>query len=241
MNLTMMNMVLKKLSNWRIRKKNRVFLLLIWMALCFVRKYRKQAIIRSCLEEEAFCEKFSQHSDTIKKIEVTVKDWAVKEVMSRYGFSPTDPVVAAIFKIWEDKFFTNHYLHFDRPYDGCVHFVQSIFQKGVKVVYLTARKRVSMLEGTLKSLKQWGYPLEDEKNLLMKEELEMEDSVYKALHLEKFSSHFNTIAFFENEPVILNEVTRRLPQVYLFWMDSTHSHREHPPKNAVPVVMNCTY
>ena len=138
--------------------------------------------------------------------------------------------VLAIKKIWKKSFFTNDYLALDKPYNGCVRFVRHISQLGAKIFYLTARNRAAMYEGTIRSLKHWGFPLENEKHLIMKEKSEIKDSDYKVEQLERLAKPFDIIAFFENEPVILNEVARRTPQILLFWMDSTHSRKEEPPK-----------
>lgn len=207
----------------------------------FCMKYRTQAIIRNCVSEKEFCEKFSEYLHTVKKVKVTKWDWSVEEIMSRYGFPPEDSLVLAIKKQWKKSFFTNDYLELDKPYKGCVRFVQHISRLGAKIVYLTARNHAAMYEGTVKSLKHWNFPLENEKHLIMKERPEIKDSVYKSEHLLNLAKKFDTTVFFENEPVILNEVARRTPQIHLFWMNSTHSRKGKPPENALPLAMNYVY
>ncbi len=204
----------------------------------FCMKYRTQAIIRDCVNREEFHKKFPEYIEIVKTIEVTEKDWSVEEIMSRYGFSQKDPVVPAVKKIWKKKFFTNDYLDRDKPYSGCVQFVQHIYKLGAKVFYLTARNHTAMYEGTVQSLNKWNFPLENKDHLIMKEETEIKDSIYKTEHLKKLIKKSNNILFFENEPVILNEVARNIPQVQLFWMNSTHSRQEEPPENALPLTMN---
>lgn len=204
----------------------------------FCMKYRTQAIIKDCLKDSLFCKHFPEHLNIIKQVEVTEKDWSVEEIMCRYGFSKNDPFVLAIQKIWRKSFFTNNYLHLDKPYKGCVSFVRHIFQLGAKVYYLTARNRSTMYEGSVQSLKFWNFPLENESHLIMKEQTEMEDAFYKTKHLKKLTQKSDTILFFENEPVILNRVAQEIPQIHLFWMNSTHSRREEPPKNAFPLTTN---
>ena len=93
----------------------------------FCMKYRTQAIIRDCLKDSLFCEQFPEHLNTVKQVEVTERDWSVKEIMSRYGFSTEDPLVLAIEKIWKKGFFTNNYLHLDKPYKGCVSLSSAYF------------------------------------------------------------------------------------------------------------------
>ena len=207
----------------------------------FCMKYRTQAIIRSCINNKEFYNEFSKHLETIKKVEVTERDWSVEEIMSRYGFLPTEPLVIAIQKLWRKSFFKNDYLNLDKPYRGCVSFVQHISKLGSKVFYLTARNRVTMYEGTVKSLKAWNFPLENEKQLIMKEKPETKDAIYKTEHLKKLAKNYETILFFENEPVILNEVSREIPQIHLFWINSTHSRQKKPPKTALPLHIDYTW
>ena len=76
------------------------------------------------------------------------------------------------------------------------------------------------------------------KNLIMKEDSSIEDSIYKTNKLQTLNKTYKYIAFFENEPVILNKVSKELPQIHLFWVDSTHSRKELPPKSAIPLSMN---
>jgi len=204
----------------------------------FCMKYRTQAIIKDCLKDSLFCEQFPEHLNTIRQVEVTERDWSVEEIMSRYGFSRDESFVQAIQKIWKKSFFTNNYLHLDKPYNGCVSFVRHIFQSGAKVYYLTARNRATMYEGTVLSLKFWNFPLENEEHLIMKKQTKMEDAFYKTEHLKKLTQKSDTILFFENEPVILNKVAQTIPQIHLFWMNSTHSRREEPPQNALTIIAN---
>ena len=205
----------------------------------FCMKYRTQALIQSCLKSTEFCKKFQTHLEKIKKIQVTETDWSIAEIMGRYGFQPEEEIVTAIHKIWKKGFFSNDYLRLDRPYKGCVRFVQSISQLKAQVYYLTARNYHTMYEGTIQSLKHWGFPLKQESHLIMKKDSNEIDADYKISHLRTLSKKFDSILFFENEPVILNKTAQQLPQVQLFWINSTHSRQELPPKTAF--TLNMTY
>ena len=207
----------------------------------FCMKYRTQALIDSCLENSSFCEKFKPHLKKIKEIQVTETDWSIPEIMSRYGFHPEEEVVIAVHKIWRKGFFSNDYLYLDRPYKDCVNFIQYISHLKAQVYYLTARNHNNMYEGTVQSLKQWGFPLIQESHLIMKKDSSRKDSAYKTAHLQSLSKKFDTILFFENEPVILNKIAQQLPQIRLFWMNSTHSRQESPPKTALMINMKYSF
>ena len=204
----------------------------------FCMKYRTQAIINSCIKEKEFYNRFSDKMDKMREIQVTERDWSVKEIMSRYGFSPEEPCVLFMDKYWRKSFFRNTYLHLDRPYKGCVEFINRIASGNTVIFYLTARNHATMLEGTVKSLKKWRFCFEDEKKLIMKENTETEDAIYKTEELKQLRKKYKTILFFENEPVILNRVAREIPDIHLFWIDSTHSRRANPPKTALPLPIN---
>lgn len=206
----------------------------------FCMKYRTQAIIRDCAKDPVFCQKFPEQVHIVQQVEATERDWSVREILSRYGFSEKDPLTLSLEKIWRNKFFSGEYLHLDRPYKGCVEFIRRISQFGSHVCYLTARSRRQMYEGTLQSLKNWAFPLKDEKHLIMKEnsESELSDAEYKIKHLKEMTAQNPCVLFFENEPVILNMANRTLPSLKLFWMNSTHSRREQPTQNALPLSMN---
>ena len=207
----------------------------------FCMKYRTQAIIQDCLKSKSFYTQFPKEAQSIQKVEVTERDWSIAEIMSRYDFSPKEACVLAIEKFWRDRFFTNDYLHFDQPYKGCVHFINHISQFQAKILYLTARNKANMFEGTVQSLKKWKFPLKTEKQLIMKESTGTTDADYKTKELQKLSEKNETLIFFDNEPVILNQVERTIPGIHLFWLNSTHSRREKPPQSALPLSMDYSW
>ncbi|MCY4321364.1 MAG: hypothetical protein OXC37_03030 [Bdellovibrionaceae bacterium] len=207
----------------------------------FCMKYRTQALIESCLQESSFCQKFEKYLKKLKDIQVTETDWSIPEIMSRYGFHPEEEVVKTISKTWKKGFFSNDYLHLDRPYNNCVNFVQSISKFQAQIYYLTARNYKTMYEGTIQSLNKWEFPLKKESYLIMKTVTEQDDSEYKTQHLKKLNENFDIILFFENEPVILNRVAKQIPHIQLIWMDSTHSRRESPPEKALRLNMQYSF
>ena len=220
------------------REKEKALFIFDLDSTLFCMKYRTQAIIQDCIQNESFYTQFPKQIKTIQKVEVTERDWSITEIMSRYGFSPKEACVVAMEKFWRKRFFKNDYLHLDKPYKGCVSFIQHISKFNSKIFYLTARNKKNMFEGTAQSLKKWNFPLEDEKHLFMKEDTDTTDSDYKTKQLQKLSKKHEIIVFFENEPVILNQVARTIPGIHLFWLNSTHSRKEKPPETAFPLSMD---
>ena len=196
----------------------------------FCMKYRTEAILRGFIADCA--------SEAGKKkltdLKVTERDWSVEEIFSRYGLSPEDPVTKSAKSYWNKRFFTNEFLlKWDRPYPGAAEYVKQMESAGAAVFYLTGRSRKTMGEGSLLSLKQWGFPAVS--RLILKENADDDDALYKLGKLAKIRQQYKFIVFFENEPVILNKVAEVFPKIRLFWMDSAHSRKALPPKSALPV------
>jgi len=216
------------------KKENALFAFDLDSTLICV-KYRTQAIIRDCIEQDTFRNKFKKDISNLQTVKVKETDWSIHDILSPMGYNKGGAIDTEILHFWKDKFFSNEYLDVDRPYERAVDFLHLISQTNVNICYLTARNYNKMHEGTLKSLKKWDFPLKNEKHLIMKKEASLSDAEYKVCELEKKATEHSTVVFFENEPVILNLTQKRLPSVHLFWMDSTHSQRETVPTKAYPL------
>ena len=201
----------------------------------FCMKYRTEAIIKE------FIKKYECSPETIsliKNLKVTERDWSVPEILSRYGIMPDNPLVKALYKHWKEYFFKDKFLHLDRPYPGGAEYINLLKEQGASIFYLTGRNQKTMMSESLASLKKWNFPLEQPSHLILKENTEKEDSQYKMHKLKFIQNKFKTVLFFENEPVILNVIASQMPQVKLFWVNSTHSRKQSPPKEAFPVPMD---
>ena len=203
----------------------------------FCMKHRTQAIIKDYLQKDPFVAQ-SSLKEKMQEIQVTEKDWSIKEILAKYDLDKEEDLLKRMEIFWRQCFFTNDYLHHDQPYKGSVSFVNHLNALGGSVYYLTARNRTNMGEGTLKTLKKYNCPLKTESHLILKPDKELSDADYKKHELEKLSQQFKTVLFFENEPVILNLINQTLQNIHLFWINSTHSRREEPPKKALSLSVN---
>ena len=200
----------------------------------FCMKYRTEAILKSLLSQKPALREFAP---VLKHLKVSVRDWAVEGILARYGLPEDNPLVQEISKMWRKCFFSDQFLHFDRPYKGAADYVQKMKALGADVFYLTGRGKKAMGRGSAASLKKWGFPL-NLRRLILKEEDSMQDDQYKTKELRRIQKQFAAVLFFENEPVILNSVAKALPRIQLFWMDSAHSGREKAPQTALPIPMD---
>ncbi|MGI9549526.1 MAG: HAD family acid phosphatase [Bdellovibrionales bacterium] len=203
----------------------------------FCTKYRTQAIIEAYIKACSFDQDPSLKKQ-LQNIEVTKRDWSIRDILKRYNLDQNHEVLNQLETFWRKKFFTNDYLHYDKPYKGAVEFVNKLHELGATLFYLTARKEMFMLQGTLKTLKKYNFPLKTDKHLLLKVDREQLDAEYKKEKLQKISQSYKTLLFFENEPVILNLIAKSLKEIELYWMDSTHSGKETPPEKAIPISMD---
>lgn len=203
----------------------------------FCMKYRTEAIIKEFIKKNTGSLSPEIISKT-KTLKVTERDWSVEEILSRHNIPLKDPIVQTIQKYWRKHFFTNSFLFLDRPYKGSSEYVHLLKNLGACIFYLTGRNQEKMASGSLASLKKWRFPLETPSRLILKKDTEMEDSLYKVKELKQIQNRFKTVLFFENEPVILNAVALKLPQIKLFWMDSAHSRKQLPIKHALPIPMD---
>jgi hypothetical protein len=175
------------------------------------------------------------------KIKVHSKDWGLKEILIREGFDLTDRspenirLHQRLISFWTEKFFTNEYLHFDTPYLGAVHFVQTLFKENIEIHYLTGRDVFRMEQGTKAVLLKWGFPLKSEKHLHLKPHKNMDDHQFKLDWVKGFKKQAGNseIYFFENEPVNINAIGPVLPDLKIVYLNTTHSRKENV---SVPVI-----
>ncbi len=171
----------------------------------------------------------TNHLPELLNITVKTEDWGVYEALLRAGYTQiqNQDLHQALKKYWNEKFFSNEYLHYDTPYVGAIHFVQSLVSCGVTIHYLTGRDVTRMGNGTTEVLKKWGLPHSPEQTHL-KPRKDLDDHLFKLEWMQKLAEKnpASIIYLFENEPVNINLVGDKIPQVRIIYMNTTHSRRE---------------
>ncbi|MBC7753581.1 MAG: HAD family hydrolase [Moraxellaceae bacterium] len=164
------------------------------------------------------------------KIKIQMEDWGIYEALLRAGYDKVqnEDLHQNLKKYWNEKFFSHEYIHYDTPYLGAIHFVQSLKLSGVGIKYLTGRDVFRMGQGTAEVLKKWGLPC-DPAQIHLKPQKEMDDHLFKLEWLQKLAQDHpkSQIYFFENEPVNINLVGDHMPNVRLIYMNTTHSRRDN--------------
>jgi hypothetical protein len=190
---------------------------------------RVSRIVDAFAEDPANASRFPSECAAMKNLQILRTDWGIGEALNRSGITePTHPAFwNELHKAWAMGFFSNDYLHHDEPLPGAVEFVHELRNLGAHIMYLTGRDVQRMHEGTVRSLKATGFPLEANGiELVLKPEIRMDDAHFKVDVLKKSLETYKRIWLFENEPVNLNLCAKECPEIGLVFIESTHSGRE---------------
>jgi hypothetical protein len=129
------------------------------------------------------------------------------------GAGVTEPTVvnnAAVF--WSQRFFSDEYLKHDLPTPGSVNFVRTLYSNGARIVYLTARDAPRQLMGTIKSLRDSGFPIGIQgTELIMRPTVQTQDAIFKQQVTNYLRHYGKVIATFDNEPANANVYRRAFP------------------------------
>lgn len=166
--------------------------------------------------------------EDLKKTEVLLTDWGVKEAVFRQGYNIEThaEILEKLRDYWFERFFSNEYLHYDVPYTGAIEFVLELAATGADIMYLTGRDQTRMGVGTKDVLNKWGFPVDDSK-LFLKPHRSMDDELYKKEWFENLDrSIYQKVYFFENEPVNVNAILEHCPDVDVIFLDTTHARKQ---------------
>ena len=190
---------------------------------------RISLIVDSFAKSESARVRFPQECKAIEAAQIMPTDWGIQESLDRVGLTRAEypEFSEALHRHWMQLFFSNDYLKHDIPLPGALRFVLTLRGFGADVMYLTGRDIPRMLQGTEESLKQHGFPINDlNSKLVLKPEAGMDDAEFKVEVLEKLVGTYDRIWLFENEPVNLNLMAERCPEVELVFLETTHSRQQ---------------
>lgn len=220
-------------------KSSRVAVIFDLDSTLFCVSSRTQNILRRLGSEPAFRAQFAAASDVLMNVEVLPTDWGVKQVLERAKM-PVDSaeLVRAVRNYWRKHFFSSHDLHHDIIYPSANEYVRHLHKLGADIMYLTGRPEGSMRPGTIKALHAFGFPYTADEKLMMKPSEAQTDEGFKANLLKELVKNYDHIWFFENEPVIIEQVRELLPQVRIVFVDSTHSGKANSPTDLRKIGMS---
>ncbi len=186
-------------------------------------------IVDAFVADPKYQHRYPRECELSRNLPIRPTDWGLTEALERVGLQKVahPDFYRDLHEFWAQGFFSDSYLHHDQPLNGAVDFVKRIRAAGAEIMYLTGRDVPRMLEGTKKSLHDHGFPLgEPGIELRLKPVAEWDDAEFKVDVLRESAHRFGTIYLFENEPVNLNLVAEKLPEVRLVYLDTCHSGRQ---------------
>ena len=193
---------------------------------------------RKILQTAASHEDFKHWKmDFLKEVVVKPTDFRLKDILQRASLDLSDKQYRSLFKFWGLHFFSNSFLKYDSLYKGVQNYLK-LLSEHTHIMYLTARSRKRMGEGTYEQIKKWNLPLKKESDLIMKPNDYTEDAFYKRTQLERLVQEYKNIWFFENDPVIINHVNRFLPQIQIIFMQSASSKHQSLQKSFPTIGMD---
>lgn len=156
--------------------------------------------------------------------------WNVNEALRGRGVE--DPALLAALKtFWAERFFTDDYCAGDEPVPGAAAWVTRCHQRGALVYYLTGRHVGGMEHGTVRALREHGFPFWRGRCVLhLKPSFEMADRAFKDEALDDIRSYRSpVVATFENEPGNANLFARAFPDALHFLLETIHSPEAEAP------------
>ncbi|MDP7039081.1 MAG: HAD hydrolase-like protein [Myxococcota bacterium] len=167
--------------------------------------------ILKILKEYAEAELKNVRTEDAKKIaalDVERIQYALPETLRLAGITDQGVINnAAIF--WAERFFDDDYLKYDKPTPGIVQYVRTLYSSGARVIYLTARDAPRQLLGTVKALRDHGFPIGIQgTELIMRPSAQTQDAVYKQQVTSYLRHYGKVIAAFDNEPANANVYRR---------------------------------
>ncbi len=154
--------------------------------------------------------------------------YRLPDTLAAVGIS--EPVLvqnAAAF--WAERFFTDDYLKYDQPLPGSVDFVRRLYSSGARIVYVSGRDAQRQLMGTVKSLRDHGFPIGIQgTELIMKPTAATQDAIFKQ-QVTNYLRHYGTvIAAFDSEPANANVYRRAFAEATVVLVEAPRAPNPPP-------------
>jgi hypothetical protein len=150
-----------------------------------------------------------------------------------------EEVIERAKKRWFERFFTDTACADDVPVQGAVLFARRCHELGATVVYLTGRDIPGMLVGTIRTLRDDGFPIGIPRvEVVFKPTFEENDHAFKVRMLDAMDELGRVVATFENEPGNCNMFHRRWPSSHAVLIATQHAPGAPPLETACVRVSN---
>ncbi len=156
--------------------------------------------------------------------------WNIYQSLEERGVE--DKTLGADLKAyWFECFFTDDYCFTDAPTAGAPDYVTRVHSAGALIYYLSGRHVGGMELGTVRSLKEHGFPYWRGRCAVhLKPSFEMEDRAFKDDALNDIRSyHGKVVASFENEPGNANMFREAFPGGLHYLLETVTSPEPEAP------------
>lgn len=159
----------------------------------------------------------------LSTLQVSGVQYMLTDTLGRLGIAEEAVVNnAAVF--WSQRFFADDYLRYDTPVPGAVNFVRSLYTAGARIVYLTGRDAPRQLIGTVRSLRDYGFPIGIQgTELMMKPTMQTADAIFKQQATNYLRHYGKVIAAFDTEAANANVFRRAFPEASVVLVAAPHT------------------
>ena len=181
--------------------------------------------IQTILVEYADAELKKARPDEAKKIrEIQLDNIEYRVVDTLKGIGIDDSGIANNAMVyWGERFFTDEYLGYDVPTAGAVDFVRTLYSSGAKIVYLTGRDTERQLLGTVRALREHGFPIGIQgTELIMKPTPQTQNAMFKQRVTNYLRHYGKVVATFDNEPGNINVYRRAFGKALCVLFQAKH-------------------
>jgi len=159
----------------------------------------------------------------IREIDIDKIEYRVADTLKGIGIDDSGIINNAMV-FWGERFFTDDYLRYDVPTPGAVDFVRTLYSSGAKIVYLTGRDTERQLLGTVRTLREKGFPIGIQgTELIMKPTPQTQNAMFKQRVTNYLRHYGKVVATFDNEPGNINVYRRAFGKAICILFQAKHS------------------
>ncbi len=175
-------------------------------------------------------------SEKLRRMDPNKLDYLLADNLRNYGIDD-EALHEEALKFWMSRFFFDDAMEHDVAHPGAVEFARACHEAGGVLIYFTGRDLPNMALGTLKSLRDLGFPIcVPRTQLVLKPDFETPDDEFKREVMPELGRGVNVVACFENEPGNCNIFHDLFPRAEVFLVDTQHVPTAPPLAEAVHVI-----
>lgn len=140
---------------------------------------------------------------------------------------------AELYAYWRERFFSNAWLAYDRPYPGAASLMLELRARDIGIVYLSGRDTPNMKAGTLESLHAHGFPTGRGTRLLLKPTPDMPDLGFKQNACSEIAALGTVVLALENEPGNANALKAAFPTALVYLIRTITSPNPEPLRDDI--------